>query len=82
VNGGSVQNVLAAMKEQPPARRSKANFELKWIIAGVAGLLFLAAYLPKHPIKETKEMFNALLTRRLFKRKQAQVAKSTTLKSS
>jgi mxaL protein len=82
VNGGSVQNVLAAMKEQPPARRSKADFELKWIIAGVAGLLFLAAYLPKHPVKESKEMFKELKARRLFKRKQAQAAKSDALKSS
>ncbi len=82
VNGSSLQNILAAMKEQPPARRSKADFELKWIIAGVAGLLFLAAYLPKHPVKESKQMFKELIARRLFKRKQSQVVKSTTLKSS
>ena len=82
VNGGSVQNVLAAMKAQPPARRSKADFELKWLIAGAAGLLFLAAYLPKHPVKESKEMFKDFLARRLYKRKQAQAAKSETLKSS
>ena len=75
VNGGSVQNVLAAMKEQPPARRSKADFELKWFFAGAAGLLFLAAYLPKHPVKEIKEMFKEFMARR------ARQAKSS-LKSS
>lgn len=79
VNGSSLQNILAAMKEQPPARRSKADFELKWIIAGVAGLLFLAAYLPKHPVKELKAMFKELLARRLSKRKQGQAAKSASL---
>lgn len=64
VNGDSVQSVLAAMKKQPPARRDKAKFELKWVLAGVAGLLFLAAYLPKHPIKETKTMWKQWLARK------------------
>ncbi len=64
VNGSSLQNILAAMKEQPPARRDKAAFELKWIFAGLAGLLFLAAYLPKHPIKESKEIFIQFIARR------------------
>jgi mxaL protein len=77
VNGGSVQNVLAAMKEQPPARRSKADFELKWLFAGAAGLLFLAAYLPKHPVKESKEIFKQFMLRR-----ERYKAKSAALKSS
>ena len=81
VNGSSVQNVLAAMKAQPPARRSKADFELKWLFASTAGLLFLAAYLPKHPVKETKEIFKDFITRRRFKRKQAQAAKSASAES-
>jgi mxaL protein len=77
VNGGSVQNVLAAMKEQPPARRSKADFELKWLFAGAAGLLFLAAYLPKHPVKESREIFKQFMLRR-----ERYKAKSAALKSS
>jgi mxaL protein len=80
VNGNSVQNILTAMKAQPPARREKTAFDLKWIFASLAGLLFLAAYMPKHPIKESKEMLQAFLARRLYKRKQAQAtvsAKST-----
>ncbi len=64
VNGDSLQNVLAAMKAQPPARRSKAAFELKWIFASLAGLSFLAAYLPKHPIKESKEIVSQFVARR------------------
>lgn len=56
VNGDSLQNVLAAMKDQPPARRDIAQFELKWILAGLAGLLFLFAYLPKHLIKELRSV--------------------------
>ena len=72
VNGGSVQNVLSAMKKQPPARREKAEFDLKWILAGLAGLLFLAAYLPKHPVKEVREMFDSYIARRLYKRQQGQ----------
>ena len=57
VNGDSVQAVLSAMKKQPPARRDKTKFELKWILAGLAGLLFLAAYLPKHPLQESKNVW-------------------------
>ncbi len=64
VNGSSLQAILTAMKAQPPARRSKAAFELKWVFAGLAGLLFLAAYLPKHPIKESKEIFHQFMSRR------------------
>jgi mxaL protein len=81
VNGSSLQNVLTAMKKQPPARREKTNFDLKWILAGLAGLSFLAAYLPKHPVKESAEIFNNFIARRAYKRKQDQAAKST-LKSS
>ena len=64
VNGDNVQAVLSAMKNQPPARRDKAKFELKWLLAGAAGLLFLAAYLPKHPIKESKTMWKQMLARK------------------
>ena len=64
VNGDSVQAVLAAMKNQPPARRDKAKFDLKWLLAGAAGFLFLAAYLPKHPIKESKIMWKQWLARK------------------
>ncbi len=72
VNGHSLQNILAAMKKQPPARREIAAFDLKWIIASIAGLIFLAAYMPKHPVKESKEMFKSFMARRLYKRKQGQ----------
>jgi mxaL protein len=72
VNGSSLQAILAAMKAQPPARRSKATFDLKWVFAGLAGLLFLAAYLPKHPVKESKEIFHHFMSRR--KRQAPQVS--------
>ncbi len=71
VNGDSLQAVLSAMKKQPPARRDKAKFELKWLLAGAAGLLFLTAYLPKHPIKETKGLWKQWRSR---KKRQAVVA--------
>jgi mxaL protein len=66
VNGGSVQAVLSAMKKQPPARLDKAEFELKWLLAGTAGLLFLAAYMPKHPAKETKTIWKKWLARKKY----------------
>lgn len=66
VNGDSVQNVLAAMQKQPPARRDKARFELRWLLAGLAGLLFLLAYIPKHPVNESKHAL--LMLRKRFSR--------------
>lgn len=71
VNGSSVQAVLSAMKKQPPARRDKTQFQLKWILAGLAGLVFLAAYLPKHPIKESKNLWGKWLSRRKLQSRDA-----------
>ncbi|HSH72521.1 MAG TPA: VWA domain-containing protein [Methylophilaceae bacterium] len=48
VRGDSVQSVLSAMKKQKPARRDIAPFEVDWILAGLAGLLLIAAYIPRH----------------------------------
>jgi mxaL protein len=52
INGDSLQSVLAAMNKQPPARRDNADYPLRWILAGLSGILFLMAYIPKHPIQE------------------------------
>lgn len=79
VNGDSLQNILFAMRAQPPARREKAAFELKWIIASFAGLAFLAAYLPKHPVKEIKISLHSLLTR---KKRQAALSSNPSDSSS
>jgi mxaL protein len=73
VNGSSVQAVLSAMKKQPPARRDKAQFQLKWVFAGLAGLVFLAAYLPKHPVRESKNLWKTWLARK--KRQSPDAAK-------
>ena len=58
VNGDSLQAVLSAMKAQPAARKDNARFELKWVLAGLAGILFLAAYFPKHPGQEIRQLVN------------------------
>ena len=52
VRGGSLQSILSAMKNQKPARRDIAPYEIQWILASIAGLLLLLAYLPKQPIKQ------------------------------
>jgi len=48
VRGDSVQSVLSAMKKQKPARRDLAPFNLDWVLAGLAGLLLIGAYIPRH----------------------------------
>lgn len=71
VRGDSLQDVLSAMKEQKPARRDTAAFDLNWILASIAGLLFITAYLPKHPLK-------ALYSRlKIWTRPRRKVAKTT-----
>ncbi len=49
VRGDSLQSILSAMKKQKPARRDIAPYNIQWILASIAGLLLLAAYLPKKP---------------------------------
>ena len=64
VRGNSVHDVLEAMKKQKPVRKDKAAFELRWILAAMAGLLFILAYTPKHPVHELKLQWQAFISRR------------------
>jgi mxaL protein len=64
VRGDSLQAVQRAMKKQKPARRDKAAFELRWVLASIAGLLFIAAYLPRHPLKQFSNYLQGLSARR------------------
>ena len=64
VRGNNVHDVLEAMKKQKPVRKDKAAFELRWILAAVAGLLFILAYTPKHPVHELKLQWQAFISRR------------------
>ncbi|MGQ0442474.1 MAG: VWA domain-containing protein [Methylophilaceae bacterium] len=52
VQGDNVHSVLDAMKKQKPARRDIAPFDLHWVLSSLAGLLLLAAYFSKHPLKQ------------------------------
>ena len=54
VRGDSLQTVLSAMHKQKPAQRNTAPLEIHWILALVAGILLLTAYLPKHPLAVLK----------------------------
>ncbi|MDI1299526.1 VWA domain-containing protein [Methylotenera sp.] len=55
VDGENVHTILDAMKNQKPARRDVAPFDLSWVLASLAGLLLLAAYFSKHPIQQIGE---------------------------
>jgi mxaL protein len=52
------------MKLQKPARRDKAGFQLRWILASLAGVLFILAYTPKHPLKVLASQWQAFQLRR------------------
>lgn len=64
VRGDSVQDVLSAMKKQKPARRDTAGFEIRWILAGLAGILFILAYTPKHPVIVLQTQLRNFINRR------------------
>lgn len=58
VRGDSLQSILSAMKKQKPARRDIAPYDIQWILASLAGLLLLMAYMPKQPIKTFSKWLN------------------------
>jgi len=55
VHGKTVHDVLGAMKLQKPARNAIAPLGIAWILASLAGLLLLAAYMSKYPFKRMAE---------------------------
>lgn len=46
VRGESLQTLLSAMKKQKPARHEWAPLPIGWILASLAGLTLLSAYIP------------------------------------
>jgi mxaL protein len=54
IEGTDTHRLLQAMKAQKPARRDIAPFGIHWLLASLAGLLLLGAYLSKHPLKQLK----------------------------
>lgn len=64
VRGDSLQKVLSAMKAQKPARRDTAPYPINWLLASISGLLVIAAYLPKHPIKQFRQYLATLRNRK------------------
>ena len=48
VRGDNREKVLAAMHQQKPARRDTAPLQINALLAAIAGLLVLTAYIPQH----------------------------------
>lgn len=46
LRGDSIAALLTAIRQQKPTSRDRAPFEIHWLLAGIAGLLLLAAHLP------------------------------------
>lgn len=51
VRGDNLQSVKTAMRQQRPARRDSAPYNLDWLLASLAATLLIAAYIPRHPGK-------------------------------
>jgi len=54
IQGDSANAVLNAMKQQKPARRDVAPFSLDWILATIAGLALIGAYIGRHPLRQIR----------------------------
>lgn len=67
VLGSSLDNVIQAMKKQKPARDDIAPFLLSPILAGLAALFVIGAYMPKHPIKTFRAQLVDFLSRKKSK---------------
>ena len=74
VRADSASSILDAMKKQKPVRRDHASFELRWIMASLAGVFFMLAYLPKHPVNELKAHWHRLTNRRRAIKEQQQTS--------
>ncbi|MSP86720.1 MAG: VWA domain-containing protein [Methylotenera sp.] len=77
VNGDDVHHLLDAMKTQKPARRDIAPFDLSWILALMAALLLLTAYIGKHPLAQIESTFK-LYKRNLLKARRSENEASIT----
>ena len=64
VRGDGLQSILSAMNKQKPARHDIAPYDIQWILASLAGLLLLAAYMPKKPVQVFTAWLKALLQNR------------------
>jgi mxaL protein len=69
INGDNIHAILDAMKNQKPARRDVAPFDLSWVMASIAGLMLLAAYFSKHPIKQMGEALSLYRKRAIRKQR-------------
>lgn len=48
LRGDSSPTLLSAIKKQKPTHRDTAPFEIRWLLAVLAGLLLITAHLPHH----------------------------------
>jgi mxaL protein len=62
VRGDSIATVQSAITSLKPARRDVAPMEIDRLLAGLAGLLLLAAYLMHHPWRMLRRLWNKRLT--------------------
>ncbi|HYG33120.1 MAG TPA: VWA domain-containing protein [Methylophilaceae bacterium] len=77
VRGDSLQAVLGAMHNQKPARRDTTDFGIGWLLASIAGLLFLSAYMPRHPVQALREAMG-----RFRRKRRAQASSASTASDS
>jgi mxaL protein len=65
IRGDSTARVLTAITSLQPARHDMAPFEINRLLAGLAGLLLLAAYISRHPLLLIKQLHARLLRKQV-----------------
>jgi len=56
LRGDSMPAMLTAVKQQKPTHRDRAPFEIHWLLAIAAGLLLIAAYLPRQTLSHLRRL--------------------------
>jgi mxaL protein len=50
LRGDSLPAMLTTIRQQKPTHRDRAPFSIHWLLASIAGILLIAAYLPHKPL--------------------------------
>jgi mxaL protein len=64
VRGDNREKVLAAMRHQKPAKRDTTPLQISALLAGIAGLLILAVYIPQHWLTQLTHFSNTIRRRK------------------
>lgn len=64
LRGDSLPALLAALRQQSPTHRDRTPYNIHWLLAAIAGMLLIAAYLPHKPLTLLNRVIQNAIRRR------------------